>query len=592
MDTLWPALEKILLQVQNPSQYIGGEWNTVVKDHSQIPVKIALAFPDTYHIGMSHLGLQILYGIVNAREDALAERVFAPWLDMESVMRREGIPLFSLETHTPVKNFDVVGFSVQQELCYTNILNMLSLAGIPLLSEKRGETDPLIIAGGPGAFAPEPLADFIDLFIIGDGEEKIVSFINELQNIKKETPGLNRKEIIKRLVTAIPGLYAPVFYHVSYHPDGAISEIKPTEPDIPASIPKALVQELDKAFYPVKPVVPFAEVVHNRISLEIMRGCPHACRFCESGVIKSPIRYRSVAELVRLAEESYRNTGYDEISLLSLSSGDYPWLDELMLRLNARFKMKKVGLSLPSLRIDERLKNLPGVLNAVRKSGLTLAPEAGRAFLRKIINKDIEDENLFASVRSAYQQGWRLIKLYFMLGLPRETDEDIEAIAQMLQKISFLGKEITGHPGNVNVTISPFVPKPHTPFQWAAMDSIEMIKSKQSLLRRLVKSRQVRLKFHQPERSMLEGVFARGDRRLGRALLAAHQAGCKFDSWDEVFDFNKWLKVFKECGIDPAFYLRARDVNEILPWDHIGGGISKENLLKDRAEALAVEIIV
>lgn len=589
MSTYWPKIEKILLQIQNPSQYIGGEVNSVVKDHAATGLKFALAFPDTYRIGMSHLGLKILYGVLNAQDNILAERVFTPWFDMESLMRQEKIPLCTLETHTPVKNFDVVGFSIQHELCYTNVLNMLDLAGIPLRSVDRQKDDPLIIAGGPGAFTPEPMADFIDIFIVGDGEEKIVTLAQELQALKKE-PNLSRSEIIKQLVMKIPSLYAPALYAVSYNDDNTIREIKPTEPGIPEQIPKAAVEDLDKAFYPVKPVVPFAEAVHDRINLEIMRGCPHACRFCQSGIIKAPIRYRSVIELVKLAEEIYRNTGYDEISLLSLSSGDYPWLDELLLRLTARFKMKKVGISLPSLRVDDRLKKLPAILKAVRKAGLTLAPETGRDFLRNVINKNIIDEDLLASVRAAYQQGWQLIKLYFMVGLPRETNEDIDAIAQIIKKISMIGKEVNNRPGQINVSISPFVPKPHTPFQWEAMDSLETIRAKQSALRGLIRSKQVRLKFHQPDRSWLEGVFSRGDRRLGPVLLAAHQAGCKFDSWDEIFDLAKWLKVFKECNVDPTFYRRARGTDEVLPWDHISGGISKEHLLKDRTESLAVTV--
>lgn len=599
MTSLWSKVEPILLDVRQPSQYIGGEVNSIVKDHAKVGLKVALAFPDTYRIGMSHHGLQILYGVLNEpaspaglparqagkRLDILAERTFTPWPDMEAVMRREGIPLFTLETHTPVKDFDVVGFSLQQELCYTNLLNMLDLAGIPLLSRDRVMTDPIILAGGPCVFNPEPLADFVDLFLLGDGEERVVQLAEELLRIKHS--GLtDRKEIIKSLVKQVPNLYAPAWYEVTYNSDGTVAAVRPTEPGIPKTVTKAVVEDLDKAYYPVKPIVPFAEPVHDRINLEIMRGCPQACRFCISNVIKTPLRFRSVQNLVDLAERIYANTGYDEISLLSLSSGDYPWLDELLVRLSGRFKGRRVGLALPSLHINEKIKNLPSVINAVRKTGFTLAPETGRDGLRQIINKPIDDKEFFEAVRAAYQNGWHRVKLYFMIGLPGETEEDIQAITKMIRQASSLGKEIKGSPGNINVTISPFTAKPHTPFQWVANESIDRLKAKQNLIRQQVKSRRVKLKFHNPERSYLESVFARGDRRLGKVLLEAWRVGCKFDAWDELFDFRKWLGAFKQAGVDPDFYvLRERDVKEILPWSHLETGISLDTLRQDWLEA-------
>jgi radical SAM family uncharacterized protein len=594
-QTLWPQIESILLQVTTPSQYIGGEFNSITKDHNSVDIKIALTFPDTYEIGMSHWGLQVLYGIINSRQDALAERVFAPRIDMEQLMREKGIPLFSLESHIAVKDFDVVGFSLQYELAYTNILNMLDLAGIPLESRSRNETHPLIIAGGPSAFNPEPMADFIDIFVIGDGEEKIVEIIEALKTLKKgNVHGIkSREDKIKYLVEKISGVYAPSMYQMTYKPDHMLKEIRPLFDGAPIKVLKATVNNLEEVFYPVAPVVPFGDAVHSRINLEIMRGCPHSCRFCISSVIKSPLRYRSVEKLTSLAEMMYDNTGYDEISLLSLSSGDYPDIDELILRLTSKFKEKRVGLSLPSLRIDERLMKLPEILNKVRKAGFTMAPEAGSEHLRTSINKDIKDEDLYKGVRAAYKNGWRLVKLYFMIGLPGETIDDIKAIAEIIHKASRIGLEFHRQPGNINVTISPFVPKPHTPFQWAEMNTLDKLKEKQNVLRSLLRSRYIRVKMHLPERSFVESVFSRGDRRLGRLLLIAHKNGCKFDAWDELFNFNKWVNAFEqvkqEAGWEwftPDFYaIRKREFSEVLYWDVIDCGITKKQFMKDAIDS-------
>ena len=584
MNNLWDKIESHLLDVQQPSQYIGGEVNSVVKDHETAKVKMVLAFPDTYRIGMSHWGLQILYGVINREPDMLAERVFAPWLDMESALRKNHLPLFSLETHRALADFDIIGFSLQHELCYTNVLAMLDLAGIPFLSRERTDEHPLIIAGGPAAFNPEPLSDFIDLFVIGDGEEKIIELLREFIRLKDQKT--DRLTILKELARKISGIYVPALYEVTYQADGTLKAFRPKEAGLSLPIKKAIVENLDDVYYPVKPIVPFAEAVHDRITLEVMRGCPHSCRFCISSVIKSPVRYRSVTRLLDLAEEIYKNTGYDEISLLSLSSGDYPWLEELMVRLNARWKSKRVGISLPSLRVDARLKGLPPIINAVRKAGFTLAPEAGREALRKIISKDIMDEDLFEAVRSAYQNGWKSIKLYFMIGLPGETTEDIQAISQMLKRIIAIGRETQKQMVNMNVTISPFSPKAHTAFQWCGMESMKSLKEKQAMLKSGISSRHIRLKFHSVERSFLEGVFARGDRRLAPVILAAYQGGCKFDSWDESFDFTKWQSAFAESGVDPLFYTRPRSVEEILPWSHIASGLSPDALIKDRNEVI------
>lgn len=602
-QNLWSQIEFVLLQITNPSQYTGNEFNSVVKDHNSVAVKIALAFPDKYQIGMSHWGLQVLYGLVNSRADALAERAFAPQLDMEQMMRAKGIPLFTLESHTAVKDFDIFALSLQYELVYTNVLNMLDLAGIPLERAKRDDSHPLVMAGGPSVFNPEPMADFIDIFVVGDGEDALIKIVDEFKKCKQDK--LGRAETIRRLAEKVPSVYAPSLYEVTYNADNTIKEISPA-----TKIPKATVANLDEAFYPIAPIVPFGDAIHNRINLEIMRGCPHACRFCVSSVIKSPLRFRSVFKLLELAERIYRNTGYDEISLLSLSSGDHPDIDELILRLTSRFKSKRVGLSLPSLRVDERLMTLPAVLNAVRKSGFTMAPEAGTDKLRTIISKGIKDKDLYEAVRAAYKNGWRLVKLYFMIGLPGETMDDIKAIANMIHQASQIGREFHKQPGNINVTISPFVPKPHTPFQWLEMNSMETLREKQAFLRDQLRSRHIKVKFHPPERSFIESIFSRGDRRLGRLLINAFKQGCKFDAWDEHFDFSKWQRAieqsqkeqegFSQRSDSPAksginsvpmdigkFYaIRKRDISEALPWDMIDGGLSKEHLKQDAVSVI------
>lgn len=597
MNSVWNKLESVLLQARNPSQYIGGEQNSVVKDPDKVDVRFGLAFPDTYAIGMSHWGLQVLYHILNLRPDTYAERIFAPWIDMEAVMRANNIPLFSLETHSPVRDFDIIGFSLQHELCYTNVLNMLDLAGIPLKSAERTDDDPLIIAGGPAVFNPEPMADFIDIFVVGDGEDKIIEFVEAFKTLRAQ--GLKRAELIRKLVTSVTCLYAPSLYEASYNSladgeaspsggDGTLMSLKPRYADVPTRIPKATVADLDKAPVPEKPIIPFGEAIHDRINIEIMRGCPHACRFCVSSVLKSPLRLRSLDSALKLAEATYQNTGYDEISLLSLSSGDYPQLDELIFRLNARFKSRKVSISLPSLHIGENLKRLPEVINAVRKSGFTIAPEVGRDSLRAIINKNVDDEDLYQAIKSAYQQGWRQIKLYFMIGLPGEQDDDIQAIIAMARQASILGKEATGRYGTVNITISPFVPKPHTPFQWSRMLPVVEIRRKQEMLRYgLSRMRNINLKFHKPERSYLEGVFSRGDRRLGAALMAAWQSGCKFDAWEEAFDFGKWQAVLDKLPqvngqpMSDFYALRERTETEALPWAHIESGFTREQLMEE-----------
>jgi len=581
--------DKILPYVETPGQYIGEEWNSIKKEDNDIDVTIALAFPDTYAIGMSHMGMQILYGLLNERKDTACERVFTPWYDMETALREHNIPLYSLETFRPLKEFDIIGFSLQYEMSFTNVLNMLDLAKIPLKREERTENDPLIIAGGPLALTPEPISDFIDIFFVGDGEEKLPQFI-ECYKALKNTENLSREEKIVSLVKEMKNLYAPSLYDITYDPDGVINRIEPNLPGVPPVVRGASVSNLGKAYVPEKPVIPYVQTVFDRISIEVMRGCTQGCRFCQAGMTKRPNRIRSVDKILNMSTNCYRNTGHDEISLGALSISDYPHLKDLMINMGKAFDQKKVNIAFPSIRISDQLTELPSFLNTVRKSGLTLAPEAATTRLRKVINKNISNEDLFAGVKEAYKEGWNLVKLYFMIGLPSETDEDVEEIANLAYKISSLKKEVKGSYGNVNITISTFVPKAHTPFQWEPMISLERIKEIKRIIMNKIRHRRIRVKFNKPERSILEGIFARGDRRLGQVILHAWQDGCRFDSWDDHFDYNKWKIAFEKAGLDESFYLcRDRREDEVLPWDHLSCGLIKEFLISERKKSFVQE---
>jgi radical SAM family uncharacterized protein len=574
--------EKLLPQVETPGRYIGGEWNSTVKDPQKVRVRMALAFPDTYEVGMSHLGIQLLYGLVNSMEGVACERAFTPWVDMEGLMRAEGIPLFSLETYTPLRDFDLVGFSLQYEMSYTNILNMLELGGIPVRREDREEGDPIILAGGPGALSPEPLADFIDLFLLGDGEETLPNVINLFKELKQK--GAGRRDIINSIAKGLKSVYAPSLYSVSYNPDGTVAGILPEYAWVPMPVRAATVMNLDGAYFPERPIVPYIQTIHDRITLEVMRGCTQGCRFCQAGMIKRPTRFRSVETLLRQAENCYKNTGQEEISLAALSISDYPYLEKLLSELQKRFNPRKVNISLPSLRVSDGLHRLPSYLNSVRKSGLTMAPEAATAELRRSICKDIKDEDLFRAVEEAFKLGWRAVKLYFMIGLPGETDRDVDAIADLAYKVANIRRKIGGAPGDVNLTIAPFVPKAHTPFQWEPMVSLERIKAIRGHLKARLKQPWIRLKFHNAERSLLEGILARGDRRLGEVIYSAWRSGCKLDAWDEHFHFDRWLQAFNEAGLDTAFYLsRRRGPEEVLPWEHLNVGVRK-GFLRDEVE--------
>ncbi len=577
---------KVLPGVEMPAQYTGGEWNSVVKNHNDVDVSFAIAFPDTYAIGMSHLGLQIIYYLLNQRSDTVCERVFAPWYDMEAGMRKNNIPLYSLETTTPLGQFDVIGFSLQYEMSYTNVLNMLDLANIPIKRVDRDNSHPLIIAGGPTALSPEPMADFIDIFVVGDGEDVLPAFIESFKKIKLEKD-LSRYDRIECIVKNVESLYAPQSYDVSYNEDGTVKEYKPVNDQIPFPVKKASVADLDNTFFPDRLIVPYVKTTHDRVAIEIMRGCTQGCRFCNAGMTKRPKRVRTVDTIINLAETLYAKTGYDEISLLSLSTSDYPDLQKLMARLHSIFNNKRVNIAFPSLRASEELASLPSLLNSVRKSSLTIALEAASVKLRKIINKNITNEDLFNGVLEAYKHGWKLVKLYFMIGLPLESDEEIDEILELAYKVSALKKSVDGSLASVNVSIATFVPKPHTPFQWQPMITLDRIKEVVNRLRDKNKKRsKIKFRVHKPERSALEGVFARGDRRLGKVIARAWSDGCRFDAWDERFVFSKWLDAFKKSGIDDTFYSnRLRHDDEVFPWDHIDVGINRSFLKREKENA-------
>lgn len=577
--------DRILLNVEKPARYTGGEWNMVVKNPENVDVRFAFCFPDVYEVGMSHLGMKILYHVLNKRSDTYCERVFAPWVDMEKIMREKGIPLFALETKTPVNEFDIVGFTLQYEMSYTNVLNMLDLAGIPILSEQRDKSHPFVIAGGPCACNPEPLADFIDLFVIGEGEEVILEIIDVYKEWKKS--GSCRTEFL-RMASGIPGVYVPSFYKVSYREDGTISEIKPVYPGIPERVTKRIIKDMDKVDFPDDIVVPFIGTVHDRIMLEMFRGCIRGCRFCQAGFIYRPVREKSPEVLLKQAKSAIEKTGYEEISLVSLSTSDYSCLMDFTGELLKLTEERKINLALPSLRIDNFSIELMERAQKVRKSGLTFAPEAGTQRLRDVINKGITEEDIVNSVRIAFEGGWNSVKLYFMVGLPTETEEDIEGIAKLAGKVVdvYYGIPREKRAKGLNVTVSTacFVPKPFTPFQWFGQDTIEQFHNKQMLLKeKFAKaSKAITYNWHDARVSFLEAVFARGDRRTGRVLLRAWQNGCRFDAWNEFFKFETWMRAFDEEGTDPAFYAnRTRDFSEVLPWSHIDMGVSQRFLIRE-----------
>ncbi|WP_165230358.1 TIGR03960 family B12-binding radical SAM protein [Aquisphaera insulae] len=574
------VLTRVLPTVRTPGQYVGGELNSVVKDHATVRGTVCLAFPDTYALGMSHHGLQVLYSLLNAGEWA-CERVFTPLPDLEAGLREHGLPLYSLETFTPLRDFDVLGFSLQYEICDTNVLTMLDLGGIRLRAEDRGPEDTLVLAGGPGGQNPELLAPFIDLFVIGDGEPSL-PVVCELWTGMKGT-GLSREEKLARIAAECPWAYVPRFYEPIYGENGTIVEIRRLREDVPASIRPCVIQDLDGTPLPTRPIVPFVETAHDRIAIEIMRGCPWQCRFCQSTVIKRPLRYRTVETIVRAALETYENTGYDEISLLSLSTSDYPDFEELVTRMSEVFTPLGVKISLPSLRITETLKKIPALLQEGRRSGLTLAPEVARDDMREQIRKPINNADLYEGCAEAFRRGWRKVKLYFMCGLPGERKADLDGIVEMAETIARIGKEVTGRYADVTAAVSNFVPKPHTPYQWNGMQSRDYFHWAHRYLRNRVKLRSVSVKYHDVERSMLEGILTRGDRRVAAAVEEAWRRGARLDAWTEHFDSRLWWKTFEDMGIDVPFYShRERAVDEVLPWDHIHIKYGRDYLAKEQ----------
>jgi len=579
--------EELLDKVEKPGRYTGKEFNETIKKEDASTIKIALAFPDLYEIGMSYLGFKILYEIINKRDDAFAERVFSPAVDMEKLMRERQVLAFSLETYRPLKSFDIVGFTIQHELCYSNILNLIDLGQIPLRSEERKEDDPLIIAGGPGAFNAEPLSAFIDLFVIGEGEE----IIDEIIEVYKEWKGKKQSRIkLLEELANLEGIYVPSFYEVTYFEDGRVKSVAPKKGIYHSVVKKRIISNFDQAPYPLFPIVPNIDVIHDRITLEIFRGCTQGCRFCQAGMIYRPVREKSVDTLVELAEKILPHTGYEEISLSSLSSSDYSEIERLITRLVDRFEEKGVGVSLPSLRIDSFSVALAQQVQRVRKTGLTLAPEVGTQRLRDVINKNVEEEDLYSSIKAALEGGWKKIKLYFMVGLPTETEEDVEGIVRLVSKVDHMGRETTGRKININISVSAFVPKPNTPFQWEAQEEREALSKKMRYLKNRLNWRNISFSYPDINRIYLEAVFARGDRRLGEVLERAHYLGCKFDSWREHFNFETWQQAFSESGLCMEFYAnRVRQEEEILPWDHISCGVKKEYLLKEKERALRGE---
>lgn len=577
--------ERVLARVSKPGQYAGGERNIIVKDHAGVDLKVALAFPDTYGVGMSHLGLKILYHMLNERDDIAAERVFAPWMDMEAELRARGIPLHTLETFTPVGEFDVIGFSMQYELSYTNFLNMLELAGIPARTADRTINDPVILGGGSITLAMEPVAPFFDAILVGDAEDVIY----RVMDIIKEWRGSGRARAdLHRELAAVPGMYVPSLYDVSYNDDGTVAAIE-ASPPAPVNIPKTTVFDMENAPFPVRPVIPSVEVIHDRINIEIMRGCPNQCRFCQAVQHYRPLKMRSIAKVLELAEAQYAQTGYDEISLTSLSTADYPGILDLVRAIDERFHERRVNVSLPSLRVGPDLEKLPGLTSSVRKAGLTMAPEVATDRLREVIRKPIKNEHLLAGCAAAYRAGYRLVKFYFLIGAPTERDEDLRGIVELIDEASLLRKQIAGKRAQINASISSHIPKPHTPFQWEAMDDRDTLRRKQSYVRSLRRSGSLKLKFHDVDVSYLEAVFSRGDRRLADTLLKAREAGLRMDAWSESFDMRAWNEVFQDAGVDPDWYaLRPRAAGEILPWDMIGLKIPTTHLAKEATRAHAV----
>ncbi|NFV12695.1 TIGR03960 family B12-binding radical SAM protein [Clostridium sporogenes] len=583
--------DDVLFRVEKPARYIGGELNSYNKDLKDIDIRFAFCFPDVYEVGMSHLGMKILYYIANERKDTFCERVFAPWPDMEKIMREENIPLYALESKDPIKDFDFIGFTLQYEMSYTNILNMLDLAGVTIRASERGEEEPIVLCGGPCAYNPEPLYDIADIFVLGEGEE----LNNKVLDLYKKYKGKGKKKEFLREASKIRGVYIPSLYEVTYKDDNTIKEFKPLYEDVPNKVKKVIVNNINDVVYPDKFVVPYTDIVHDRIVLETFRGCTRGCRFCQAGMIYRPIREKKTESLLELSDKLVKNTGYDEITLSSLSICDYSDIQNLVFSMVERHKEGKVGVTLPSLRIDSFSVDLIKEIQKVRKTGLTFAPEAGSQRMRDVINKGVTEENLMNSVKSAFEAGWSTIKLYFMLGLPYETLEDGVGIAELGQKVIEkyyeVPKEVRKKGLKVTISTSIFVPKPFTPFQWVPQDTMEDVRKKIEVVRGAIKSKQITYNWHESLVSYMEAIFARGDRRICDVLIKAFEKGARFDGWNQYFDFNIWKEALEECNVDGDFYAyRQREYDEILPWDFVDTGVSKEFLMKENERAKKAEL--
>ena len=587
--------DEILLSIEKPERYIGNEVNSVTKDKDSVDIRFAMCFPDVYEIGMSHLGIQILYGMFNSYEDVWCERVYSPWTDMDAVLRKENIPLFALESQDPVKDFDFLGFTLQYEMCYTNILQILDLSKIALLAKDRTWEDPIVIGGGPCTYNPEPITDFFDIFYIGEGETKYREIFDIYKKARKD--GMSRIDFLHECAK-LQGIYVPAFYDVKYKEDGTILSMLPIYDDIPKVIYKEMCLDLNETFYPTKPVVPYIKITQDRVVLEIMRGCIRGCRFCQAGQLYKPLREKDVEHLKELAIEALKNTGYEEISLSSLSSSDYTMLPELIDFLIKSCNEKKINISLPSLRIDAFSLDVMSKVQDVKKSSLTFAPEAGTQRMRDVINKGLTEEDILRGSHEAFLGGWNKVKLYFMLGLPTETDDDILGIGDIANKVAVEYFETVpkekrnGRTIDIVASTSFFVPKPFTPFQWAPMNTKEQFLDKADKTRKGIMAqlnqKHIKYNWHEADASMMEGVLARGDRRLNEVILKAYKRGCIFDAWGEYFKFDVWMDVFKECGVDPFFYTtRVREDDEIFPWDIINPGVTKAFLLREWKTALS-----
>ena len=582
----------ILSSVQKPARYTGGEFASIIKPADEVEATICLAFPDVYEVGMSYLGFKILYHLLNKQQGVQAERVYAPWIDMEAKMRERHIPLRTLETKKTLKECDIVGFTLQYELSYTNILNMLDLGGVPVLAAERTEEDPLVIVGGPCVYNPEPLADFFDFAIIGEGEEVMAEVMEAYKAWKRAGKPGGRQAFLQEVVK-INGIYVPSFYEVEYNENLTVKAVRPVNVNAPAVVYKRVVRDMNSVDFPTSPIVPFGEIVHDRIMLEVFRGCSRGCRFCHAGMVYRPVRERKPEVLKDLARQLVDNTGYNEISLVSLSSADYSCLAPMVHNMIDEFKDDRVSVSLPSLRIDSFCVAIAKEIQAVRKSGLTFAPEAGSQKMRDVINKGVTEEDLMNAVGAAFESGWNSVKLYFMIGLPFENDDDVLAIADLARKVQYKYYQVTGKRGcKVTCSASFFVPKPYTAFQWFAQDDLENIRRKQFLLKDEIKTiKNVTLNYHDSKTGIIEAVFARGDRKVGKALLLAWQKGARFDGWSDCFDYERWLDAFAEAGLDKDFYAaRQRGEHEVFPWEHISPGVSRKFLWNEWQKAYAQQL--